>query len=311
FEAMLGWEAGQLPGQSTRVLFPDAAAYTTLGDTAYAVMECGGVFRTEMRYLRHDGLVGWADVTGAKLYPDGDETIWSFIDISERKRAELELEQSSERVSALSRRLIEVQEAERAALARELHDEIGQVLTAVRLHLKVVEREDAQGKHRESLDKALSVVERAIGQVRGLSLELRPPVLDDLGLLPALRWLALQQSGRGGGGLQIDIEVVPEGGSVPRGVAEAAYRIVQEALTNVLRHADARRATIRLEQDAERLAVSIRDDGRGFDPVEVRRMGGFGLLGMQERVKLAGGNLGVSSEPGGGTEVRAEFRLGS
>ena len=313
FERMLGREAGKLLGKSKRVIFPDAADYTLFGDAAYPAIGRVGVFRAEIRYLRGDGSVGWADITGAKLYTDREETIWSFVDISERKRAELELEQTSARVSALSRRLIEVQELERVALARELHDEIGQALTAVRLHLKVLEREDAQGKHRESLDRALGVVERAIGQVRGLSLRLRPPVLDDLGLLPALRWLVLQQSWNRG--LRIEIEAVPEGVaegvSVPAGVTEAAYRIAQEALTNVLRHAHAGRATIRVEQNADRLAVLIRDDGRGFDPAEVRSLGGFGLLGMQERVKLAGGTLVVSSERGRGTQVRAEFGLGT
>lgn len=224
-----------------------------------------------------------------------------------RRQAETALRESAERVSALSRRLIEVQEEEHRQLARELHDEIGQVLTAVRLNLKAIQRQDTQAIHRQSLAEGLTIIERAISQVRGISLRLRPPVLDELGILSALRWLVQRQSSQPG--VRISLEAAPEDIALPLGVAEVCYRVAQEALTNVARHSGASEAVVRIEQDGPRVAVSVRDNGRGFDVSSVRRAGGLGLLGMEERVKLIGGTLRVNSQPGAGTEVRAEIEL--
>ena len=233
--------------------------------------------------------------------------IGTHTDITERMLAEQARRKDAERISALSRRLIEVQEEERARLARELHDEIGQVLTAVKLHLKVIERELAPAASNGLLGKSLSAVERAIGQVRSMSLDLRPPALDELGLVAALRSLVLNYSGYEA--LRIRLDAPSANVVLARGTAEALYRIAQESLTNVVRYAHAVEVVIRLEQVADRVTLSVRDDGCGFDVAGVRALEGFGLLGMEERAKLAGGTLWVHSTLGRGTEVRAEFGL--
>ena len=263
FEHMLGYATGDLQGKPTHLVYADEAAYRTLGEAAARVLRDGGALRTELRFMRRDGSVGWSDVTGTRLRPDAADLIWSLIDITDRKNAQIAEQAAAQRLSALSRRLIEVQEEERAHIARELHDEIGQVLTAVRLHLKVVEREDTTGKHRKSMNNALNVVERAIVQVRGMSLKLRPPALDDQGLVAALHSLVEQQPTSPG--LRIRVEAPLNDIALPRGVAEACYRVAQESLTNLLRYAAAEQALIRVECGADSVAVSICDDGRGFD----------------------------------------------
>ena len=275
------------------------------------VIESGRPQAFELRMVKTNGTSCWTrlEATAAQDPEDASVIHIVLLDISERKRSDATILDNAERISALSRRLIEVQEEERSNLARELHDEIGQVLTAVRLNLKVMERQDTQGTHRDSLERALNVVEQAIGQVRGLSLRLRPPVLDDLGLVPALRWLVLQQTGLHG--LSIRVEANSDDIELSREVASACDRIAQEALTNAMRHAAAAGVMIRVVRGADSVAVSVRDDGSGFDLSAERRRAGLGLLGMTERARLAGGTLQIWSEPGKGTEVRAEFGLGA
>ena len=229
--------------------------------------------------------------------------------LSLRSRTSPSAKESSERIAALSHRLIEVQEGERRKLARELHDEIGQVLTAVSFSLKSVARLDTYGTLREVVGEGLTTVERAIGQVRSMSLDLRPPLLDELGIVPALRWLAQQQESRTG--VSIVLEAASGDLVLPVVMAEASYRVAQEALTNVARHAGASEVVVRLERLGERVRVMVRDNGCGFDRAQIHGTGGIGLLGMEERVKLAGGVLRVRSAPGEGTEVCAEFAVTS
>ena len=262
----------------------------------------------EQRLRCKDGSYRWVLDRGKVVERAVDgrplRAIGTHKDITERKLHEEAQLESAERISALSRRLIEAQEEERAQLARELHDELGQVLTGVRLHLKVVERGDAP---EGSIGKALKAVEVAIKQVRSLSLNLRPPLLDELGLVAALREMARQYSENARLRVSVSVDAPAEKMALHRNLSDAAYRIAQEALTNAMRHAHAREAVICVEPGGARLVLTVRDDGCGFDPDEARRRGGFGLLGMEERAKLAGGTLRVRSEPGKGTQVRAEF----
>ena len=309
FEEVTGYAMAEVIGRNPRILKSGMTPAETY-EELWKAISAGGEWRGELCNRRKSGEPFWesAGISGLK---DESGKISHYIavkdDITERKRTEQALQESSERVSALTRRLIEVQEEQSRQLARELHDEIGQVLSAVRLNLKLIEREDSQGLHREALAEGLMVIERAISQVRGMSLRLRPPVLDELGILSALRWLVRRQAPQQG--LRIRLEAVPEDIALPRNVAEVCYRIVQEGLTNVAKHAEASEVLIRLERTGGRVRVTVRDNGRGFDAASVRAAGGLGLLGMEERVKLVGGTLQVESRPGGGTEVRAEMEL--
>lgn len=214
-----------------------------------------------------------------------------------------------QRLQMLSRQLIATQEAERRHIARELHDEIGQVLTVVGFHLHSLI--DLCGEeHKARLEEDISLVDRTIQQVRDLSLDLRPPTLDVLGLEPTLRAYLEDQARRTG--LVVHISGHLES-RLPPEVEVTCYRLVQATLTNVVRHAQARQVWVELHQYEHELQVIIRDDGIGFDVPLVwqraMRRGSFGLMGVQERVELIGGRLTVESAKGHGTTIGARFPL--
>ena len=209
-----------------------------------------------------------------------------------------------ERAKALSRQLVAVQEAERRHIARELHDEIGQVLTGLNLLLGISTDAPVSAVE-ERLGEARALVEELMTTVDELSLDLRPAMLDDLGLLPALLWHVDRYSSQTG--VSVSLE---HAGLERRFSAEletAAYRIVQEALTNVARHARVDEVAVRLWADGESLVVQVEDRGTGFSPHDALAAGASGLSGMRERVSLLGGELTVDSYPGGGTCLTAEW----
>ena len=211
------------------------------------------------------------------------------------------------RLQALSRRMVEVQEAERHHIARELHDEIGQALTGLKLVLDMMTRAPA-GSMDDSLGEAQSLTNDLLMRVREMSLNLRPAMLDDLGLLPTLLWHIERYSAMTNvqvdlGHANLDRRFAPE-------IETAAYRIVQEALTNVARHASVSQVKVRLWATDETLSVRVEDEGAGFD-VEAALMAGAstGLSGMRERVALLGGRFNVESKPGAGASLTAELPL--
>jgi hypothetical protein len=224
-------------------------------------------------------------------------------DVTERVCANDALRESANRLQHLSRRLLTVQEEERRHLSRELHDDFGQLLTALSLHLYAV-KSLAGAAAQSRLDECMAVLKDAIAQVRLLAIELRPTMLDTAGLDSTLRWLAEQHQQRTG----IAIQVAGQVRDVPGDVAIAGFRVVQEALTNIVRHARAHRVWIELSQRAEALELVVRDDGLGFDvaaALERATNGGhLGLLGMRERAQVLGGKLQIDSEPGQGTRIQ-------
>jgi PAS domain S-box-containing protein len=218
------------------------------------------------------------------------------------REARADAEAESLYAADLARRLVDVQEAERRAIALELHDEIGQLLTGLKLTLE--SGGPAGGPaHASALAQTNDLIER----VRDLSLTLRPALLDDLGLLPALHWLVQRYMARTG----IVVTLAHQGVNrrFPVRVESSAYRIVQEALTNVARHADTSRAIVRLWADAESLGVQVEDQGAGFDPARPGPKSS-GLAGIQERAALLGGRVEVEAAPGAGTRLTAELPLG-
>jgi two-component system, NarL family, sensor histidine kinase UhpB len=231
-------------------------------------------------------------------------------DVTERRRVEEAMRDSAARLEVLSRRVVEVQEEERRHLARELHDEIGQVLSVISVNLHGLKGvcDPAAGPR---IEESIQIVDQATQQVRSLSLDLRPSMLDDLGLVATLRWYADRQAERAGFAMQFAVDCT--GACLPPGLTTACFRVVQEALTNVVRHARARQVRIDLRQGDEEVDLLIRDDGVGFDPEIARRRAArgqsLGLLGMQERVALLGGRADIQSQPGLGTTVRVWFPL--
>ncbi len=231
-------------------------------------------------------------------------------DVTERQRVERELRETAERLRQVSRRVIEIQESERRHLARELHDEIGQVLSAVSVNLKIVKTK-VHASVRPRLEESTQIVDKAIEQVRNLSLDLRPSVLDDFGLASALRWYVDRLSVRTG--LRIHLTTEPHTSEIPFEVRNACFRVAQEALTNVVRHAAAREAWIELVQRQSEVLLTIRDDGQGFDvDAALRRAsqgGSLGLLGMRERIELLDGKAHLQSQPRKGTTIQIRLPL--
>lgn len=213
-----------------------------------------------------------------------------------------------DRLRALSHRLVEVQEAERRHIARELHDEVGQLLTGLKLVLEMSTR-SPDGGVRTNLEEAQVLINEVVARVRDLSLDLRPAMLDDLGLLPTLLWHFDRYSAQTGVHVAFK-QVGLEGRRFAPQVETAAYRIVQEALTNVARHAGAGEVSVKLWASEHTLGVEIEDQGVGFDPEAAQLAGtSSGLSGMQERTALLGGQLTIESAPGVGTRLEVELPL--
>ncbi len=206
----------------------------------------------------------------------------------------------------LSARLVRAQETERRALSRELHDEVGQSLSAVLIELRNLATGLAVRSEEQSqtqIESIKNLVESTIRVVRNMALLLRPSMLDDLGLVPALKWQAREVSKR----TSLDVSVAAElTDDLPDDFKTCIYRVVQEALHNCASHAHAKSVRIRVQQQAGRLTLSIQDDGQGFDSRQVK---GLGLVGIQERVAQLGGKCNVHSEPGSGTILTVELPM--
>jgi signal transduction histidine kinase len=208
----------------------------------------------------------------------------------------------------LSARLVSAQEEERRTISRELHDEVGQSLSALLMEAgnaaaSVPQASAEVRRHVESIKK---LAEASVNVIRNMTLLLRPSMLDDFGLVPALEWQAREVSKRTG--LRVHVAAEESAGELPDELKTCIYRVVQEALHNCARHAQARSVRVVVRQERSKIVLSVEDDGHGFDAQRVR---GLGLVGMEERVNHLGGAFEVESRPGTGTRVAVELPLAS
>jgi PAS domain S-box-containing protein len=310
-EAITGLPLSLIDGYKwTAQIHPDDHARIT-GEWS-AAAPAGRSVCFEYRFRRARGDYLWIHVQTSPVFADDGSIsghIGTFEDITERRLAQDQVKDYAQRLQSLSRRLLEVQEQERRHLARELHDEIGQLLTGLKFTLEMVHRARSDD-NRPLLAEAQSLVRDLTARVRDLSLHLRPTMLDDLGLLPALLWLLERFTAQTQ--VQVDFEKSGVDRRFSPEVETAAYRIVQEALTNVARHARVPRASLRVWLDEDLLNVQIEDEGIGFDG-EAGHSGGksSGLSGMHERATLLGGRLRIEAVPGRGTCVLACLPAGA
>jgi signal transduction histidine kinase len=218
------------------------------------------------------------------------------------------LQSQTATIRSFSRRLEEAHEVERRHLSRELHDQIGQALTAAKINIDML-RSTTPADLAARLDENATILDRLLQQTRQISLDLRPPLLDDLGLVPALRWYVDQQAERAG--LQAKFSADPLADDIPPHLQIACFRIAQEAITNVVRHARAKNLTVELRRAGAALLLVVQDDGIGFDPAKVEERGEttLGLMGIKERSALAGGWARIISSPGKGTRVDVRLPL--
>jgi PAS domain S-box-containing protein len=313
FTRLSGYSATEVLGANIRMLKSDQhdqAFYQNLWQT---VLD-GRIWHAEIINRRKNGSLYTEDNTITAVR-DARGEITHFIsvkeDITERKLAEEKFKTYNRNLQVLSRRLVDAQETERRNIARELHDELGQTLTVAQLNLQALLQSPGTDALTPRLTDSLEAVARALEQVHDISLDLRPSMLDDLGLEPALRWYTERQAGL------VELKVKFHADRLEQRldsvIETECFRVAQEALTNVVRHAQAKAVMVELRKQDGQLHLRVRDDGIGFEVAAIRdkavRGASLGLLSMEERAALAGGGLEFKSSPGQGTEVHAWFPL--
>lgn len=293
---MHGWEPGALDGVQITELITSGSRH--LYHTFKSRKDAAGVFRVDAVHQRKDGTLIDVEVRGSRFSSGSERRMLAIItDVTERKRV-------VERLGMLSRKALMAQEEERARVSRDLHDELGQLLTASRFELGWLQKHAAEMPDEVSnaLARAIEAVEKSADELRRICRGLRPPLLDDLGLEPAIRLLAQEFEERTG--LNVDLETqIDESVKVSKEVALCTYRVAQEAFNNIGRHADARSVDMSLVGNAKEVMLSVYDDGRGFKVEEMAAEGGVGITGMRERTSLVGGTLEIRSAPSQGTRV--------
>jgi signal transduction histidine kinase len=228
--------------------------------------------------------------------------------VNERTR---QLVLANDRLSALSKQVIQVQENERRRIARDLHDEVGHSLTAVKLNLEEVDDRVAEAQVGLLVKDSLSLIGQLLHQVRGLALELRPSLLDEMGLCEAAKWFVLTQGKRAGVKVTFEADSFPE--PISEDVIISCFRVLQESMTNIAKHAHATSVFVSLRLIQEHLELRVCDNGVGYstDEARLRTLRGecAGLMGMEERLRLLGGTLTIQTKPGAGTELNAMFPI--
>jgi PAS domain S-box-containing protein len=264
----------------------------------------------EYRIVRPDGTIRWIS---DRRFPIRDDTgqISRFVRITEdttdRKRTAEELQHSFAQLRALAAKLQSVREEERTRVAREIHDELGQALTAIKIDLSslVVNLPPQSEAPSKKADAILNLVDQTIQSVRRISTELRPGILDDLGLLAAIEWATEEFERRTGA--KCILELPPDEFSIAKEQATAVFRIFQETLTNVARHANATQLNIHLTRANGYLSLEVQDNGRGLNEGRLKTGRSLGILGMRERALLLGGELTITSAPDMGTLVKVQI----
>ncbi|MGF6507552.1 response regulator [Paraburkholderia sp. 32] len=268
----------------------------------------GGLRNTEIQFRRQDGTRFWAMATArAATYDDSPAIYVGLNDITGRKQMEQELVESREQQRELSAYMEAIREEERKRIAMEIHDELGQLLTALKMDVSLLKMRIAHdAEATKKADDMRQLVEGTISMVRNVASHLRPAALN-FGIVSALEWLVDEFNRRNA----IACELRIEGGepTLSDAHATALFRIAQASLTNVARHAAATRVEVTLVSTAAQLLLQVRDDGCGFDQQVVSRNYSYGLLGMNERARLIGGSLSIDSSPGAGTMVSIHIPL--
>jgi PAS domain S-box-containing protein len=265
--------------------------------------------RYSFEILTKQGEERWLDVSCERIVYQGlQAAVLTANDITERKLAERALRESREELQALARHLQTIREDERTYIAHEIHDEFGQALTGIKIELLRMMDETQSPDLSKKLASVMELTDSTIELVRQVASELRPGLLDDLGLDAALEWHAKEFSERTH--IKCELQGLTEQGEVRRDISTALYRIFQESLTNVARHAGASCVWTSLRRDADVFVLTISDDGCGITQEDMSNRRSMGLLGMRERARALGGDVMIRGQPGKGTTIEARIPFG-
>jgi PAS domain S-box-containing protein len=308
-EGLSGYKREEIVGRNfIEFVAPEHVRYVR--KSFYARLAEQGETAFEVDVIAKDGRRVPVEVRSRAIYENGVMVgvQGTARDITERKLAQ-------DALQMFSRQLIEAQEDERRRIARELHDQIGQILTAIKMNLYSVQQVLETAERNSYVKDNIEAVDEALRLVRDLSIDLRPPVLDDFGLATALCWYVDRYTQRTGLEVEITIELPDQNERFSRDLETACFRIAQEALTNIVRHAQASHIVLQLVKDGNVLLLSIKDDGIGFDLESLQkrapRAATLGLISMQERAHAAGGTIEIDSTGSQGTEIRFSLNLES
>ena len=260
---------------------------------------------TTLWALRADGAEFPIEASISQAEQDGNHYYTVILrDITVRKQHEDELQRQQQELRELSARVLEAREEEKARLARELHDELGQLLTALKMDLSWLRERLAAADTARKADEMNALLDKTVMATRRISADLRPLMLDDLGLADAAAWLVEDFANRSGVDCRIQLPPGDALEQLSKPVATALYRAVQESLTNIGRHAQARSAWVLFSAENGHIQVEIEDDGRGIAPGDLAKARSLGLKGMRERIAYLGGSLEIGPAPRGGTRIR-------
>jgi two-component system, NarL family, sensor histidine kinase UhpB len=295
-ERMFGWTAAEVVGGERRHLLPDM--FEEERDVHERALAGETIASVESKRLRSDGTLVDVAISAAALRDPSNALLGVmeiFSDISRLKAVESELTQRAADLEALSARLVAAQEDERTRVSREIHDELGQLLTAAMIEISSMTPE----QFAQRVPRALELLERTIESVRRIAADLRPALLDELGLVAAVENEVARFQERTG--IECELSIRPASLVLDAERSTVVFRVVQEALTNVARHAEASRVEVRLRQSRKETLLQIRDDGAGIDRAAVQSGRSLGLIGIRERVRRVGGTVDIEGVPGRGT----------
>lgn len=263
------------------------------------------------RRLRKNGEEFWVELTSKPVMRDGEFLyhLSYWVDITERRRAEKQLERSHKELANLSRHLQTSREEERTRIAREIHDEMGQMLVALKIDLAWLTKRIAKDKQllHEKAKSMSELIDLIMQSVKRISSELRPRLLDDLGITAAIEWQA--QEFQKTTGINFKVICDPEDITLDPELSTIVFRIFQETLTNIFRHANATKITVRLIEQGSKIVLKVRDNGKGIAEEDISDPKGIGLIGMRERAYSRSGRLQISGVPGKGTTVTLAIPL--
>lgn len=312
-ESVFGWKPEELIGKSARVLYRNDEEYKDMGKLFYPAIEKMKKYTLEYPYRHKSGKDIVCRVSGSVIGKKLEDlkVVVVYEDITERKNAEAELRSSREQLRYLSAYLHSEIEKERMYIARDIHDELGQLLTALKMDLFWIKRK-IQKRHQkfllEKIDSMSDLIDSAVRTVQNISAELRPGLLDDLGLSAAIEWQTCEFWKKTGIRCELNLNL-PEDFVLDQNIATAIYRIYQEALTNIVRHANATFMRISLKKEEENIILEIMDNGKGITMDQISNATSYGLTGIRERAYLLGGDVKILGFPGKGTSLTVKIPL--